>query len=241
MQQLQKDDGTVLIDQEIILKETELFYKNLYSSRETELENKNLNKYVGHSMKKITDEQAEKLEGLLTLHEISNTLKNMKNGKSPGLSGFSAEFFKVFWKQLGTFILRSLNYGYKIGELSITQKQGIITCIPKDNKPKIFLKNWRPLTLLDTVYKLASGAIANRIKTVLDLIINNDQTGFIKGRSIVENIRVIYDTMKFTEDHHIPGLLLLIDFEKAFDSLSWDFLYKALEHLNFGESIRKWV
>ena len=241
MQQLQKDDGTVLIDQEIILKETELFYKNLYSSRETELENINLNKYVGHSMKKITDEQAEKLEGLLTLHEISNTLKNMKNGKSPGLSGFSAEFFKVFWKQLGTFILRSLNYGYKIGELSITQKQGIITCIPKDNKPKIFLKNWRPLTLLDTVYKLASGAIANRIKTVLDLIINNDQTGFIKGRSIVENIRVIYDTMKFTEDHHIPGLLLLIDFEKAFDSLSWDFLYKALEHLNFGESIRKWV
>ena len=97
MQQLQKDDGTVLIDQEIILKETELFYKNLYSSRETELENINLNKYVGHSMKKITDEQAEKLEGLLTLHEISNTLKNMKNGKSPGLSGFSAEFFFKFF------------------------------------------------------------------------------------------------------------------------------------------------
>ena len=69
-------------------------------------------------------------------------------------------------------MLRSLNHGYTIGELSISQKQGIITCIPKDNKPKIFLKNWRPLTLLDTVYKLASGTIANRIKTVLDSIIN---------------------------------------------------------------------
>ena len=87
-----------------------------------------------------------------------------KNGKSPGLSGFSADFLKVFWKQLGVFVLRSLNHGYTIGELSITQKQGIITCIPKDNKPKIFLKNWRPLTLLDTVYKLASDTIANRIK-----------------------------------------------------------------------------
>lgn len=241
IQHLQKGDGTILHDQELILKETELFYKNLYASRETDLEEIDLNEYVGNNMKTITDEQANKLEGFLTLQEISDTLKNMKNGKSPGLSGFSAEFFKVFWKQLGAFILRSLNYGYKIGELSITQKQGIITCIPKDNKPKIFLKNWRPLTLLDTVYKLASGAIANRIKTVLDLIINKDQTGFIKGRSIVENIRVIYDLMKFTDEHHIPGLLLLIDFEKAFDSLSWNFLYKALEHLNFGESIRKWV
>ena len=98
-----------------------------------------------------------------------------------------------------------------------------------------------PLTLLDTVYKLASGTIANRIKTVLDDIINKDQTGFIKGRSIVENIRLIYDMMKFTDEKNIPGLLLLIDFEKAFDSLSWNFLHKALEHLNFGDSIRKWV
>ena len=136
----------------------------------------------------------------------------MKNDKRPGLSGFLTEFFKVFWKQLGAFILRSLNYGYITGELSITQKQGIITCIPKDNELKTFLKNWRPLTLLDTVYKLASRSIANRIKTVLDLIINIDQTGFIKGRSFVENKRVIYDIMKFTDEQHIPGLLLFIDF-----------------------------
>ena len=55
----------------------------------------------------------------------------MKNGKSPGLSGFSADLFKsFFWKQLGVFVLRSLNHGYTIGELSITQKQGIITCFP---------------------------------------------------------------------------------------------------------------
>ena len=65
----------------------------------------------------------------------------MKNGKSHGLSGISADFLKVFyWKQLEDFVLRSLNHGQTIGELYITQKQGIITCIPKDNKPKIFLK-----------------------------------------------------------------------------------------------------
>ena len=241
MQQLEKDDGTTIRDQKAILKETELYYKQLYASRDTELENIDLENYIGHNMKKLTNTQADKLEGLLTLQEISTTLKNMKNDKSPGLSGFAAEFFKVFWNKLRTFVLRSLNYGYLTGELSITQKKGIITCIPKENKPKIFLKNWRPLTLLDTVYKLASGAIANRIKLVLDDLINRDQTGFIKGRSLVENIRVIYDIMKFTEEQQIPGLILLIDFEKAFDSLSWNYLHKALQHLNFGESVRQWV
>ena len=136
---------------------------------------------------KLTDTKAKQLEGLLTYTEISETLMKMKNDKSPGLSGFSADFFKVFWKKLGTFVLRSLNYGYKMGNLSITQRQGIITCIPKDNKPKQFLKNWRPLTLLDTVYKIGSGSIANRFKSVLNDIISNDQTGFLKGRFIGEN------------------------------------------------------
>ena len=76
---------------------------------------------------------------------------------------------------------------------------------------------------------------------MLDELINRDQTGFIKGRSIVENIRVIYDIMKLTEEKQIPGLILLIDFEKAFDSLSWNFLHKALEYLNFGDSVRQWI
>ena len=86
------------------------------------------------------------------------------------------------------------------------------------------MKNWRPISLLNTVYKIASGSIANRVKTYLDKIINPDQTGFIKGRNLAENIRTIYDIMQYTEDENIPGFLLLIDFEKAFDSVSWSFI-----------------
>ena len=165
----------------------------------------------------------------------------MKNEKSPGISGFAAEFFKVFWKDIGQFVLRSLNYGYMKGELSISQKQGVITCIPKENKPKLYLKNWRPITLLDTVYKIASGSIANRIKPNLDSLIDKDQTGFIQGRYMGENTRLLYDLINHTEQKEIPGLLLLIDFEKAFDSLSWSFIRKALKFLNFGESFRRWI
>lgn len=95
------------------------------------------------------------------------------------------------------------------------------------------MKNWRPITLLNTVYKLASSCIAERIKSVLPSIICTDQTGFIPGRFIGENIRLIYDILHFTEDKDIPGILLLIDFEKAFDSISWLFVDKVLSFFYF--------
>ena len=121
------------------------------------------------------------------------------------------------------------------------KKLGLITCIPKQDKPKQFYKNWRPITLLNCIYKIAAGCIANRIKTVLDIILSKDQTGFIKGRYIGENTRLIYDIMQYTETHNIPGLLVLVDFKKAFDSVSWSFIEKALEIFNFRSSIQSWI
>ena len=123
----------------------------------------------------------------------------------------------------------------------MTLRQCIISCLPKGDKPREHLKNWRPISLLSVVYKLASTSIANRIKTVLNKIIAESQTGYISGRYIGEGTRLIYDLMHYTEDKKINGLLMLIDFEKAFDSLSWKFLYKVLEYFGFGESIIKWV
>ena len=93
------------------------------------------------------------------------------------------------------FVLRFLNYGYVNGFLSVTQTQGIITCLPKPNKCRHNLKNWRPTSLLNVVYKMASAVIANRIKTVLNKIICEEQKGFISGRFIGENIRTIYDIL----------------------------------------------
>jgi hypothetical protein len=70
------------------------------------------------------------------------------------------------------------------------------------------LKNWRPISLLNIVYKIASGVIAYIFKTVLDKLIDFDQTGFISGRYIGENIRLIYDILQYTEENEIPGLFL---------------------------------
>ena len=100
---------------------------------------------------------------------------------------------------------------------------------------------WRPKTLLNVDYKILARIIATRIEPSLPSLIHSDQTGFIKGRYIGQNIRLLDDLMNFTNINKIPGILLSTDFEKAIDTLEWSFLHRALEIFNFGPKIRKWV
>ena len=140
-------------------------------------------------------------------------------------------FFFYFLTDIGHILVRSINYAYEVGELSVTQKQGIITCIPNGNKDKQSIKNWSPISLSNVSYKLASACIANRLKLVLPSLIKEEQTRFLEGRFIAENIRLLYDIMCYTEKLDLPGLRLLINFEKAFDSVAWSFMYKVLDFL----------
>ena len=113
----------------------------------------------------------------------------MKNNKSPGCDGIPVEFYKTFWADIHTFLIDSLDDAYQVGELSTTQKRGILSLIFKKNDKEL-LKNWRPISLLNTDYKILTHVLANRLKKVIGKIINTDQNGYIKGR----NIAYIYKT-----------------------------------------------
>lgn len=236
-----KEDGKIITKQKDILEEVKNFYENLYRYKEPE-RGININEILNtQNCSTLTDEEKNKLEGDIQDEEIGFVLKNMKNNKSPGSDGFTAEFFKFFFKDIKIFLRRAINDCYRSGSMSVTYRQGLITCIPKGDKSRQYMKNWRPITLLNVVYKIASGCIAERIKRTLSKLISCDQTGFISGRYIGENTRFIYDLLKYTEDENIPGLLLIVDFEKAFDTISWDFIRKVLDFFNFGESIKRWI
>ena len=105
----------------------------------------------------------------------------------------------------------------------------------------MFLENWRPISLITVDSKIATKVIANRIKNVLPGIIHSNQSGFMKGRFIGEIARSILDIIAHTEALKLPGVLLFIDFEKAFDSIEHNFLYKVLECFNFGPSFIRWI
>ena len=176
------------------------------------------------------------MKASLTMEECLQALKDMSLNKTPGSDGLPVEFYKVFWSNISDHLLNALNYAYHKGQLSVSQKRGVIKLIPKKDAEPYYVKNWRPITLLNCDYKIAAKAIANRLKNVIPKIINNDQTGFLKGRFIGENIRLIDGII-----NHIPGLLLFLDFEKAFDTVEWPFIWKTLDSFNFGLSITNWM
>ena len=195
--------------------------------------------FFGHGNDNVLhDYQQKPCEGALTEKECLEALKDMESDKTPGTDGLPAEFYKVFWKDISTILIKSLNYACEKDQLSITQRRGIIKLIPKKDAEPYFIKNWRPLTLLNCDYKIAAKSIANRLKVFLPNLINNDQTGFIKGRFIGENIRLIDSVICYAKEKNIPGLLLFLDFEKAFDTIEWPFIRK---YFGFGASIIKWI
>ena len=98
----------------------------------------------------------------------------------------------------------------------------------------MYLENWRPISLLNVDYKIATKVIAKRSEKVLPDIINRSQTGYIKGRFIGENIRIIKDVMHYTSTRNIPGIALFVDLRKAFDTIEWCFFRKTLQQFNFG-------
>jgi len=123
--------------------------------------------------------------------------------------------------------------------MSVSQRRGVITLLPKEDANLLILSNWRPITLLNVDSKIASKVIVKRIERVLPSLIHPDQTGFMKGRYIGQNIRLINDIIQQTELQKIPGILLLLDFPKAFDTLEWPFIQNTLNLFNFGNGIKK--
>lgn len=161
--------------------------------------------------------------------------------KTPGSDGLKIEFYHFFWDILAALVDDSFNYSFQKGCFSISQKQGIITLIPKKNKHLEYLKNWRLISLLNTDYKIATKVVAVRLETVLPSIIHPCQAGYIKGRYIGECIRLIPDIMLYTKQKNLPGAAVFLDFEKAFDSIKWNYLKKCLEVFGFGPQLRQWV
>ena len=102
-------------------------------------------------------------------------------------------------------------------------------------------QNWRPVTLLNIDYKIATKAISNRMKNSLPKLISSDQTGFMKGRYIGENVRIIFDTFEHLNRNKQPGLLFFADFEKAFDSINHKYMFESLKKMNFGIDFIQWI
>ena len=237
IKKLVTENGEIIDQQKEVLNQIKTFYTNLYSRKEIEITD--LNFFRG--LPTISNENKELCEGDISEGECFAVIKEMKHNKAPGNDGLTAEFYYTFWAVIKDVMLGAFREAYVLGELSASQKQAVIILIAKDGKDPHLVKNYRPISLLNIDYKIISKVLAKKIKEVLENVILMDQIGFMKGRNIGEAIRIIDDIIFHTSNKNSPGYLVVIDFEKAFDSISHIFLLRVLNAFGFGPKFCKWV
>lgn len=214
------------------------FYANLYASdahlpgtEEAQVE------WWVSVPKKVSLDTNESLTKDFTIKDILEAIQALPKGKAPGHDRIPMEFFHELAEEVAPSLLGAFTAMLNAGSTSAYINKGLITLIPKAGD-QTRLGNWRPITLLGSIYKILAKMFAGKVHSVLTHVIKPNQTGFVAGRSILDNIFMAQEALGWAEESEQDLVLLLLDFEKAFDHIEWRFFFTALFKLRF---IDTWV
>jgi exonuclease III len=243
---LQTEDGNVITDQTSVLNEQVKYYTRLYKKDpdDNHRDNTYITDFLGPdgTTPVLDDHDKESCETQLNEIELAEALKHMRNGSAPGYDGLTTEFYKYFWSRIKTMLIKSYLHSFDNKRTSQTQRKGIVTLIHKGkNLPRENLSNWRPITLLNTDYKILAKAIAMKLNSVVPKLIAEDQCGFVRGRNIATILRTTDDIINFLNSENLPGILVGVDFTKAFDTISKTLIQDSLLFYGFGPNFRRWI
>jgi hypothetical protein len=189
---------------------------------------------------KVTQDTNASLTRDLTVKDILDAIKALPKGKAPRHDGVPMEFFHEYAKEVAPTLLQAFMAMLNSGATSASINKGLITLIPKA-EDRARLNNWRPITLLGSIYKVLAKTLAGRIQSALTHIIRPNQTGLVEGRSILDNVFMAQEALGWVEESEQDLVLLLLDFEKAFNRIEWGFLFTALAKLGFNGTWVNWV
>ena len=188
----------------------------------------------------LTLQQSQELEEPFRLEELVMAVEGAAAAKSPGLDGLSYELYKHILPLVGPQLLAALNEMLETGLLQPSLRQGVVRLLPKVGGVPMAAQ-LRPITLLNTDYKLLTKMLVNRFLPVLPDILQTTQLCTVKGRSIFDGSAAVLSAAAFLEQHRLPGYLLSLDFYHAYDRVCLKWVDMVMEAMGFGEVMRGWV
>ena len=161
----------------------------------------------------------------------------MAPNKSPGPDGFTAGFYQYHWNTLGPSVTRAVLNFLNRGGASDGLNKTTIVLIPKVKNPQD-IKQFRPISLCNVVYKLCSKVLANRMKGFLDEIISEEQSAYVPGRLITDNVLIAYESIHYLRNKKgkTGDRAIKLDMAKAYDHVEWRYLQSIMQALGFPDS-----
>ncbi|GJX02266.1 RNA-directed DNA polymerase, eukaryota, partial [Tanacetum coccineum] len=188
----------------------------------------------------ISHEQSDHMEREVSNDEIKKSVWECGTDKAPGPDGFTFGFFRHFWHLVDRDVCEAVRYFFKFSDLPKGCNSSFIALIPKIPDANL-VKDFRPISLIGSIYKIIAKILTNRLVDVLGGIINEVQSAFIKDRQILDGPFILNEVMSWCKKKKKQTLLFKVDFEKAYDSVRWDFLDDVLGKFGFGDKWRKWI
>ncbi len=223
-------NGKIHYKQNEISKAIVNFYRNLYK-KQTDIKEPDDNKLF-KDLPKLNPQQKEMLDKPLTIDELKITLKTCDES-APGPDGLTYRTIDHTWEIMGPLISSSWSYSQSVGTTSPSQRSAIITLLEKKDKEKSRIENLRPISLSNCDIKLCTKALALRTNTVLPSILSVTQTGYIPGRQVNDNSRLLEEIINKYKNSNNIAYLITLDARKAFDSVDHNYLAHVLTLFDF--------
>ena len=218
---------------EAIVKTVREFYVRLYSERQLEkLRDHDFSEEFFALCPSLDREQQLLMSKPLDLAELKETLKSCSDS-APGLDGIPYSFYESFSDPLLNLLIESWNFAIQSGSLARSHRQSCISLLPKKGKDLTILGNWRPISLSACDLKIITKAYANRLKVIMPNILCEAQAAYCPGRDISFNNRMLQYAKLFAEREGLDYSIVSLDAQKAFDSVSHEYLVKVLEVYGF--------
>ena len=210
------------------------FYQNLFASSSPD----QIEEAIKATPKVVSEEMNQVLVAPFERAEVELALKQMNPLKAPGPDGMPPLFFQHFWPAIGDDVVEAVLTCLNSGSIPSAINRTFITLIPKVKSP-VRVSDYRPIALCNTLYKLISKVLANRLKTFLPCVISDTQSAFQSSKAISNNILVAFKTL-----HHMKNqkskkggfMALKLDMSKVYDRVEWVYLVKIMEKLGFVKS-----
>jgi hypothetical protein len=172
--------------------------------------------------------------------EVDQAIQELPTGKALGLDGFTIDFFHSCWSMLREEVWQLMEESRSSRKFLPTLNATFLTLIPKEER-FTNLRNFRPITLCNVIYKIISKVISLRLKHILPFIISKEQSGYVEGRQIMDSVILVHEIIHSLKSTRTPGMLLKLDLSKYFDKLSWQYMKALLLAFGFNRDWVSWI